>query len=197
MAGYANKAFATWAPNLFTYYETHFDELLDHDPTLRRNWPQNVWASFAINFGPRTICQPHRDFANLPFGWCGITALGDFDPTSGGHLILWSLKLVVEFPPGSTILVPSAAITHSNVPIGRREKRFSFTQFSAGGLFRWVDQGFQCTNNYMAKLTVEGRKEHARQQDERCKLGLSLFSTMESLPVDQATRNDLVQTRRV
>ncbi|KAF8163967.1 hypothetical protein BJ912DRAFT_864508, partial [Pholiota molesta] len=132
IAGYASAAFATWAPNLYTYYETHFNALLKHDPSLRRNWPTSVWASFAVNFGPKTVCRRHRDFANLPFGWCAITALGDFDPSQGGHLVLWSLKLIVEFPPGSTILVPSAAIPHSNIPIGRRETRYSFTQFSAG-----------------------------------------------------------------
>jgi hypothetical protein len=193
MAGYANSAFAMWAPKLYTYYESHFNALLDHDPTLRRNWPNNVWASFAVNFGPKTICHPHQDFANLPFGWCGITALGDFDPTRGGHLVLWSLKLIVEFPPGSTILVPSAAIAHSNVPIGRRETRYSFTQFSAGGLFRWVEQDFQCTNAYMSKLTNEGKEDNARQQDERRKLGLSLFSTMKSLPEDCAARKRLIK----
>ncbi|KAF8196484.1 hypothetical protein BJ912DRAFT_846849, partial [Pholiota molesta] len=197
IAKYANAAFATWAPNLYTYYESHFDALLEHDPSLRRNWPNNVWASFAVNFGPKTVCRRHRDFANLPFGWCGITALGEFDPSQGGHLILWSLKLVIEFPPGSTILVPSAAIPHSNVPIGRRETRYSFTQFSAGGLFRWADQGFQCTNTYTATLSDEGVEEDVKRQEARCKLGLSLFSTMKSLPVDQDARNRLVRNRNV
>ena len=71
-------------------------------------------------------------------GWCCITALGDFDPTKGGHLVLWDLKLVIEFPPGSTVLLPSAAIAHSNTAIDCREMRCSFTQFTAGGLFRWT-----------------------------------------------------------
>ncbi|KAJ7883792.1 hypothetical protein B0H13DRAFT_2537891, partial [Mycena leptocephala] len=39
-----------------------------------------------------------------------ITALRRFNPDLSGHLILWDLKLVIRFPPGSTILIPSAII---------------------------------------------------------------------------------------
>ncbi|KAF9471525.1 hypothetical protein BDN70DRAFT_819895, partial [Pholiota conissans] len=153
--------------------------------SLHRNWPNNIWASFAVNFGPYTVCQSHQDFANLSFGWCGITALGDFDLKEGGHLVLWDLKLIIQFPPGSTILIPSSVITHSNVPISRLETQLSFTQFSAGGLFHWVDQGFQSTDSYLATLTPEGEEENLRRREERCKLGLFLFSTMCSLPADR------------
>lgn len=171
------------------YYEDHRDKLLENDPSLRRNFANSIWSAAAFNFGPRTITRRHRDCANLPFGWCGITSLGDFDPKQGGHLVLWTLKLVIEFPPGSTILVPSAVIPHSNTPISRRETRASFTQFTAGGLFRWVDQGFQLKEQYMAGLTDEQREEDLRAMEERCRLGLSLFSTLESLPADQTSFN--------
>ncbi|KIK51794.1 hypothetical protein GYMLUDRAFT_979975 [Collybiopsis luxurians FD-317 M1] len=42
---------------------------------------------------------------------------GRFDQTRSGQLILWELKLVIDFPHASTILIPSAVITHSNIPI--------------------------------------------------------------------------------
>lgn len=51
--------------------------------------------------------------------------------------------MVVEFPSGSTILLPSASIFHGNTPIQPGETRYSFTQYCAGGLLRWVDYGFQ------------------------------------------------------
>ncbi|KAJ7620521.1 hypothetical protein DFH06DRAFT_1010638, partial [Mycena polygramma] len=38
-----------------------------------------------------------------------------FDPNLGGHLILWDLNLVIRFPPGSSIFIPSALLRHSNV----------------------------------------------------------------------------------
>ncbi|KAF8201856.1 hypothetical protein BJ912DRAFT_842985, partial [Pholiota molesta] len=187
IAGNASASFAAWAPRLYSYYEDHFRALLKSDPTLRRNFSNSVWAAATVNFGPRTITRRHRDSSNLPYGWCGITALGEFDATKGGHLVLWDLKLVVEFPAGSTILLPSAAVDHSNVPISHRERRCSFTQYTAGGLFRWVEQGFQKSEDYLAGLGNVEREEEAARAAERCKLGLSLFSTLETLPGDLAT----------
>ncbi|KAF9471462.1 hypothetical protein BDN70DRAFT_819955, partial [Pholiota conissans] len=192
ISGHANSSFATWAPKLYTHYDANFVKVLDNDPSLERNFENSVWAAFAVNFGPKTVCNRHRDTANLPYGWCSITALGDFDYEAGGHLILWEFKIAVEFPPGTTALIPSAAITHSNVPIGRRESRYSFAQFSAGGLFRWADQDFQRTGDYKGKMTAEEASEDLRVQEERCKFGLSLFSTLSSLKDDQATLGRLV-----
>ncbi|KAK0442271.1 uncharacterized protein EV420DRAFT_1485394 [Desarmillaria tabescens] len=121
LAAFASSAFATWAPNLFHYYATHLCDLLVHDATLVLNWASSIFASATFNFGPRTLCFRHTDSANLPFGWCTITALGRYNFRRGGHLVLWDLKLVVDFPPGSTILIPSAILRHSNTAIGKRE----------------------------------------------------------------------------
>ena len=163
------------------YYEDHLDKLLDHDHTLRRNFPNSIWSAAAFNFGPRTVTRRHRDHANVPFGLCAVTSLGDFDPKQGGHLVLWTLKLVIEFPPGSTILIPSAAIAHSNTAIGRRETRCSFTQFTAGGLFRWVEHGNQPDTDYFRGMSASEREQVASENAARCKFGLSLFSTFEEL----------------
>ncbi|KAJ7156364.1 hypothetical protein C8R46DRAFT_1226585 [Mycena filopes] len=53
----------------------------------RGNWPP---LSAGDSHGGGQL-QPacsigHRDFANLAFGWCAITALGDYDFTKGGHV---------------------------------------------------------------------------------------------------------------
>jgi hypothetical protein len=66
-----------------------------------------------MNFGPKTMCFPYKDFGNLAYGFCAVTALGRYNPKMGGHLILWDLKLAIEFPPGCTILIPSATLHHS------------------------------------------------------------------------------------
>ncbi|KAF7970728.1 hypothetical protein HWV62_23180 [Athelia sp. TMB] len=143
LAGFASGALSLWCPRLHRYYCTTLSRLFQRHPLLRRNFKNSVFPFTTINFGPRTCCFPHTDANNLPYGLCAITALGSFDPALGGHLILWDLKTVVEFPPGSTILIPSATIRHSNTPIQKDETRYSFTQYAAGGLFRWVEHGFQ------------------------------------------------------
>jgi hypothetical protein len=173
--------FATWAPKLFTHYLEHVTPLFDHYGTqLRQNFA-TVFACSTFNFGPHTVSFAHTDPGNLPYGWCAVTSLGPFDPKRGGHLVLWDLQLVIEFPPGSTILLPSAVIRHSNVAIQKGEERYSFTQYTAGGLFRWVDHGFQKEGRYYAGLSEGQRVEEEEVMRRRWSMGLSLFSTLDEL----------------
>jgi hypothetical protein len=101
---------------------------------------ESIFSAATYNLGPCTATLRHLDFKNLAFGWCAVTALDDFDYTQSGHLVLWDLNLVIEFPPGSTILIPLAILSHSNAAIGRKEKCYSWTQYAAGGLFRFLSQ---------------------------------------------------------
>lgn len=95
-------------------------------------------AATTFNFGPRTCTFPHKDLKNLSWGWCSVTSLGSYDPKKGGHLVLWDLKIAVEFPPYSTIFIPSAILLHSNTNIGLDETRLTVTQYSSAGLFGWA-----------------------------------------------------------
>ena len=173
--------FSSWSPRLYKYYCNYLEELLNRHPELIPNFSNSPWAATTINFGRKTVCFKHKDFNNLPFGWCAITSLGDFDPALGGHLILWELKLVITFPPGSTILIPSACITHCNTAIRPHETRYSLTQYTSGGLFRWVDRGFQQNADYVASLTEEEVLQEPGKAAQRLNDGISLFSTMEEL----------------
>ncbi|KAF9471311.1 hypothetical protein BDN70DRAFT_820184 [Pholiota conissans] len=188
IAGHASASFATWAPKLYTYHEDHFDVVLNHDHSLQRNFTNSVWAATTINFGPRTITRKHRDYSNLPFGWCAVTALGNFDATKGGQLALCSLKRFVDLPSGRTALFPSAAVAHGNTPIAKHEQRYSITQYTAGGIFRWAEQGCQPSNAYMEGLGEIELEMEVKLMAERCKLGLSLYSTLESIDVDLEAR---------
>ncbi|KAJ6502980.1 hypothetical protein DFH09DRAFT_1102282 [Mycena vulgaris] len=64
----------------------------------------------------------------------------------------------------STLSPPilSAIIRHSNVPVGAGEERFSFTQYTAGGLFRWIRNGFQ---------TDEAWEKSASRSEKRARTG--------------------------
>lgn len=55
-----------------------------------------------------------------------------------------------------------------------------------------MDQEFQRMEDYMAKLTAEDIESDLQRRDERCKLGLSLFSTLDSLGADQTAQNHLI-----
>lgn len=170
-----------WAPLLFAYYATHMSALLKNDRSLSRPFFNSVFAALTLNFGPQTASFEHTDNANLPYGWCSLTALGKYKYKLGGHLILWDLHLVVEFPPGSTILIPSAVLRHSNTAIGRGETRYSFAQYTAGSLFRWVDHNFQKQGKFRATRNAEETKADVKEARERWGNGLKLFSTLEEL----------------
>jgi hypothetical protein len=175
------EVLASWYPELHAYYADHLEALLTNDPGLVRNYRSSVFASATVNFGPRTLCFKHRDIANLPFGLCAITALGSFDPKRGGHLVLWECGLVIEFPAGSTVLIPSAVISHCNTAIGSNEHRYSFTQYSAGGLFRWVQHRFKLDDEYYSELTEEEVEEDKKRNASRWAEGLSMLSPLDKI----------------
>ncbi|KAJ6579042.1 hypothetical protein DFH09DRAFT_1246182 [Mycena vulgaris] len=147
IAGFANGLFKTWNPAVHAFYTLTLDALtFDYNPSLRRNFLRQ-YSSFAaatLTFGPAT-----------------------FDPIRGGHLVLWDLKLVICFPPGSTILIPSAVLRHSNVGIAPAESRYSFTQFTAAGLFRWVDNVFKSDVTVAEESRYDEDAQDARERARR------------------------------
>ncbi|KAK7024596.1 hypothetical protein VNI00_016157 [Paramarasmius palmivorus] len=99
LASFISCVFLAWAPRLFLYYVQVMASLIGQYSNLHLPFSKCVFAAFTVNFGPETICHPHLDLKNLAYGWCADnTALGDFDWRCGGHLVLWDLKLVIEFP---------------------------------------------------------------------------------------------------
>lgn len=118
-------------------------ELRSWNKELVPIFTNSVFAAATFNFGPNVRTFRHKDYNNFSYGWCGITALGDFDPKNGGHLVLWEPKVLIEFPAGSTIFIPSALAEHSNTPTSPGERRQSFTQYTAGGIFRFIACGFR------------------------------------------------------
>ncbi|KAJ7116172.1 hypothetical protein C8R43DRAFT_1091281 [Mycena crocata] len=181
IAQFATILFALWAPLLFTFYQAQMMLLAAWKPSMRRNFAGGVFAACTFNFGPRAVTAPHLDFDNLAWGWCAITALGEFDPDLGGHLILWDLRLVIRFPPGSTILLPSALIRHSNVDIRPYERRASFAQYTAGGLFRWVRNGFKTDEAFEMTASPDEMAARAEENGSRWEEGLKMFSTIDDL----------------
>ena len=109
-----------------------------------------------------------------PLPWATSTRPG------GGHLILWDMKLVVEFPPGATVLIPSSLVVHSNTRLQEGEECMSFAQYAAGGLFRWVDNGFQ-TSEAFKRVDPIGKKRVDEVAAHRWQHGIDLFSTIQAL----------------
>ncbi|KJA23029.1 hypothetical protein HYPSUDRAFT_201823 [Hypholoma sublateritium FD-334 SS-4] len=181
MALFANTAFATWAPNLYHYYKEHTDSLYSEMPWLRRIFGgKSVFTCAAFNFRPRVCTKSHHNQLNLAFGWHAIQAIGRFDPRYGGHLVIDKIKKIIEFPAGSLILIPSATLTHCNVPVRKHEICMSFTQYCAGGIFRYVNNGFRTKEVLHAEDPI-AHQEMLEKKKTRCQMGISLWSKLEDI----------------
>ncbi|KAJ7140227.1 hypothetical protein C8R43DRAFT_1089222 [Mycena crocata] len=167
-----SPAFSLWAPKVYRYYKEHTDALHHHLPHLARNFQRSVFSCAAFNFGPDVWTFKHRDVMNLPFGWCAVQALGRFNARKGGHLVLWDFKLVIEFPAGATILLPSATVAHSNVPVQASDERASFTQYTPGGLIRYAE--------LLERDPVAYERMWA-DKETRWEMGIGLLSTIDEL----------------
>ncbi|KAF9020700.1 hypothetical protein BDZ89DRAFT_905802, partial [Hymenopellis radicata] len=143
MIGFADSQFAQYFPSIHDDFQDTLERVVADDPRLSYPIPGCAWAAAHVNFPPGSWTRAHTDHLNHVGGLCGVWALDDFDPDKGGHLILWDLRLIIRFPPGNFILLPSALIKHGNISVYSGDKRSAFVLFSAAGLFRWVHNGMQ------------------------------------------------------
>ncbi|KAG6808241.1 hypothetical protein H0H92_004757 [Tricholoma furcatifolium] len=160
ITNFMDSAFNLWAPNLRKSYSKHLNLLFEKLSYLRCIFDKCVFPTAAFNFGGNVVTKAHRDCMNAAIGWCGIIALGTFNPTESGHMVFPDLKLVVKYPPGSVIFIPSATLTHANLPVVNGEC-MSFTLYCSGGLLRYVDNGFRTK----VQLQKDDPEKYARQEE--------------------------------
>ncbi|KAK7020599.1 hypothetical protein VNI00_017728 [Paramarasmius palmivorus] len=192
-ARYDDYVMRTQFPELHALYTRVIQKLLQQNPSLRRNFPDCCFAATTFNYD-RAHTLRHIDSLNLFCGICAVMAIGDFDYTRGGHLVLWDLGLVIEVPPGCTVYFPSALIEHSNIPIAKHESRSSIVQYSAAGLFRWVHNGGMSDREFRSRAHPKQLKSWKAHRKSRA------ASTMKApffrtLPYTPMPRQRLYQTR--
>jgi hypothetical protein len=144
---------------------------------LKRPFNKSTYPGITINLGPATVALDHLDFTNGAAMPCAITALGRYNWKQGSHLVLFDLKLIVPFPPGSTIILPLASMRHGNLPIFEGESRMSITQYCAGGLLRHVDYGFKT----WAEMTTCEQEQHVASSAGRRQAVFNSYSALPSL----------------
>jgi hypothetical protein len=201
LLGFAASIFKSYAPRLHKYYGDTLQKLCQEDPRLSCGPGVNLcvghggdaphppgaphqpdpWASRTNNLGRRVATVEHVDQANLAWGMCAIIALGGFDPDKGGHLVLHDLGLVIRFPPGATILIPSAILRHSNIAVPNGQARYSMTLYTAGGLFRWVYNGCKTDKTISKDITPELLEKRRADRQQRWAQGLQMFSKLSEL----------------
>ncbi|TFK64366.1 hypothetical protein BDN72DRAFT_774653, partial [Pluteus cervinus] len=185
IAGFQSQAFYSFAPKIFRDIQSGLLKLYENDPHLSHNFANSIYPTVSLNCGPGTTCLEHLDYGNAPYSFCAVTALGQYDPDLGGHLILFDLKKVFRFPPGSTILLLSATLSHGNTPISPNATRYSVTQYCPGGLLRWVAYGCKPVKSLgTSKQAQATRLKVDGEPGQRWREKLALFSTLASLKND-------------
>jgi len=207
----ANKAFCLalyetygaknyqYTKNTMEAIRNHFYSLGDKSLGIQSDNSKalGVFPCRTFNLATQSVSIPHTDHNNLSHGWCSITPLGNFDPTLGGHLVLWDFKLIIEFPPGSTILIPSSFILHSNTPIQPKEVRHSIVQYASGHLYRWVKNGFLTDKDWREQATAEQLVEWEKEKGNRWKSAIASFTTLQELEeTEERVRATLSQKKR-
>lgn len=126
--------FKRYAPRVASWHDAELSKIYDvaasRGEELVPLFDDSSFPSVAFNLGPKTVCDKHRDKEDAAIGVCAVTSSGPYDYRKGGHLVLWELGLIVELPPGATVLFPSALITHSNCAIQAGEERWVFSDNS-------------------------------------------------------------------
>ena len=176
-------AFAAYYPRVYREYVQLFARMGERYPDFEPPIGGSHFAAASGNVA-RAQTRSHQDEMNKANGICAIFNTGDFDPVLGGHLVLEQLGIVIEFPPGTVILIPSATLVHGNVAIGEHESRESVTLYTAGGLFRWVEYGFMTEKDLKEKHPEKWAAE-LRGRKGRWKRALDQFSTPYSLVDDR------------
>lgn len=170
----------TWFPDHHKAYRGCLECHRSRNSALKPPVPNTIFAASTVNAGPEAVCGNHRDYPNLIYGLCLNIVGGKFRGDKGGHLILHELKVFVRLKPGRMILFPSAAISHENIPIQPGETRFSITAYSAGGLWRYADQGMKRRKDWEAE-DPDAVELHCSLGRQRWADGCAMFKTPEEL----------------
>jgi hypothetical protein len=186
-------------PKAYAYARSMLATLFDWNTSLKLNFPKNsTYPTVALNFGPQSVCDDHEDSLNFFAYLCAITAVGRFKHKKGGQLILRQLKLYADFPSGSTILIPSASVTHANIPI---QPRYSVTQYLPAGLICWVFYSF-CSLSSLKTPAGRAKKDVIDQEFQQdhgsmWEWMLGLFSKADELGFGDKEANVGQRTSRI
>ncbi|KAJ7766824.1 hypothetical protein B0H16DRAFT_1717164 [Mycena metata] len=161
LISYGNRLLEALVPAAFNTLDIEKDTFLQHDPKALYPCSSSVFSAATVEFGPHLQATNRRHQAG---SWSILVALGKYVGRLGGHIILWDLGLVVAFPPGSCILIPTGIIRYSFVKVRPHETRYSVVQWAGAGIGRWFGNGHRSDIEFAANAT---REQHKARQGER------------------------------
>ncbi|KAJ6504307.1 hypothetical protein C8R47DRAFT_968790, partial [Mycena vitilis] len=93
------------APRAWQSSSDLIQTVLEHDVRLRIPFSQpTAFSQIQYRFG--TDGTPRREVAYIP-SMTALTAVGNYDGSHEGEIIIWPDKTVINFPVGATVLLPN------------------------------------------------------------------------------------------
>lgn len=147
-------------PKLASFYSEEEQKLIAIDMLVKQFLPDSPFFSTTLNLGDRCYSPLHIDGQNLVFGICCIAVFGTFDHRLEGHNLMSPSRTIFELRQGDIFFLPSGSVEHGNIPVEKSGTRFVAVLYTAGGLFRWIDQG------HRTAADGEGAQERGPIPDE-------------------------------
>lgn len=138
---------------------------------LRGNLPKRLrrfakpWMGCSVNIGvPKepVRTKPHKDGKGAIQGRSCLCCFGDF---TGGHLILWELKAILELRAGDVVLFADHILTHSNTTV--EGVRHSMVAFTHQRVLEWIEENIGYNNEKNQRV----KKRRQKVQEEKQKGG--------------------------
>ncbi|KAJ7180031.1 hypothetical protein C8R43DRAFT_1117376 [Mycena crocata] len=166
LLGFGSGLLAAYCTAAFEALKNQKERFLEHDPRALYPTDSSVYSAVSLELGGphcRGIPQGDPERSEVA-SWSILTALGKYSALHGGHIIFWDLGLVVCFPVGASILIPSALVRYSFVKVRDHEKRYSILQYAGAGIGRWFQNGKRTDVEFAVNATAE---EHAAREQRR------------------------------
>jgi hypothetical protein len=107
-----------------------------------------------------------------------ITILGTF----GSCLcVIPEDNLVIDCPPGSTILIAGSVKEYFFSPLHKHEKMYLFQQYFHASIQRWIDRGFRSDADFDADATPEEADAVSAKLAQRVPFTMKLFSRLHEI----------------
>ena len=175
-----------FAPKAYRTYADKLHALFEQSPDLKRYVSKSVFPTASFEFSNGRQCRVHHCHPNGSVGWCTLFAGGEYDPSTGGHLYLPQVQLLIEFPPGTSILIPST-IVYGILPVASSQTRYTFSQYIPVDIIRYIDNGFRTRHTGLKADAL--KRDGGPPRDNRSSEELGLFSCLDSLDSDRRDAN--------
>ncbi|KAJ7429222.1 hypothetical protein B0H11DRAFT_2266547 [Mycena galericulata] len=118
---------------------------------------------------------PRRDLGDHPPAWRVVTAVGQY-PYTEGALILWTHRVVVNFPPGSSFLFPAGLVRYSFAAVEKPGWQMIISQSCSAGLHSYVANNFD--DLYARERKFPTRAAEKADRVSRARAAIELYPTV-------------------